>query len=118
MMAKKKFYLDRRNGKFMGVCAGVANHFNIDATIVRVALVLVTLMGAAPWTLIAYLLAGWLAKPAPQGRYVEDDVRTMRGGSTYDLNQSMRDIDRRLAEVDSYVASSNGRLAREIEELK
>ena len=115
---RKKFYLDKRNGKFMGVCAGVANHFNIDATIVRVALVLVTLMGAAPWTLIAYLLAGWLAKPAPHGRYVEDDVRTLRGGSTYDLNQSMRDIDRRLAEVDSYVASSNGRLAREIEELK
>ncbi len=115
---RKKFYLDKRNGKFMGVCAGVANHFNIDATIVRVGLVLVTLMGAAPWTIIAYLLAGWLAKPAPHGRYVEEDVRTLRGGSTYDLNQSMRDIDRRLAEVDSYVASSNGRLAREIEELK
>ncbi len=115
---RKKFYLDKRNGKFMGVCAGIANHFNIDATIVRIGLVLVTLMGAAPWTLIAYLVAGWVAKPAPRGRYVEEDIRTLRGGSTYDVAHSMRDIDRRMAEVETYVTSSNTRLAREIEELK
>jgi phage shock protein C len=115
---RKNFYLDKRNGKFMGVCAGIANYFNIDATIVRVAAVVVTLMGAAPWTFIAYLLAGWLAKPAPRGRYVEEDIRSLRGHSTYDLNHSMRDIDRRMAEVESYVTSSNTRLAREIEELK
>jgi hypothetical protein len=30
----------------------------------------------------------------------------------------MRDIDRRMAEVETYVTGSNSRLAREIEELR
>jgi hypothetical protein len=38
--------------------------------------------------------------------------------STSEYRSGMRDIDRRLAEVDSYVASSNMSLAREIEELR
>lgn len=114
---RKKFYLDKANGKFMGVCSGIANYFNIDATIVRVGLVLVTLMGAAPWTFIAYLVAGWVAKPAPRGRFDVDDHRPARA-STYELNQRLSEVDRRLAEVDTYVASPNGRLAREIEELR
>ncbi len=33
MNARRKFHLDRRNGKIMGVCAGIADYFNIDATL-------------------------------------------------------------------------------------
>ena len=44
----KRFEVDKAEGKFLGVCAGIANHSGIDATLVRVALVLVTLMGAFP----------------------------------------------------------------------
>jgi phage shock protein C len=117
MMAKKKFYLDRRNGKFMGVCAGIANYLGVDATLVRVAAVVVTLIGAFPWTLIAYGVAAWAAKPQPYAYTEADDIRTLRG-STSDLRSSMRDIDRRMAEVETYVTSSNSSLAREIEELR
>ena len=33
---RKNFHLDKRNGNFMGVCAGIANYFGFDATIVRI----------------------------------------------------------------------------------
>ncbi len=56
------FTLDRRNGKIMGVCAGISNRTGIDVTIVRVALVLLTLCALGPVAVVAYLLAGWLAE--------------------------------------------------------
>ena len=38
--------------------------------------------------------------------------------STYEVRSQMRDIDRRMAEVETYVTSQNTNLAREIEELR
>ena len=114
---RRKFQLDRQNGKIMGVCAGIANHFNIDPTIVRVLVVVGTLLGAFPWTLIAYALVAWLAKPKAAGYQDEDFFRAPRT-STSELRSSMRDIDRRMAEVESYVTTTNSPLAREIEQLR
>ena len=38
--------------------------------------------------------------------------------STYEMKQTMGDFDRRLAEIDSCMASANSPLAREIEKLR
>lgn len=56
------FTLDRRNAKIMGVCAGIANRTGLDVTLIRVALVLLTLCALGPVGVVAYLLAGWLAE--------------------------------------------------------
>ena len=56
------FTLDRRNAKIMGVCAGIANRTGLDVTLIRVALVLLTLGALGPIGVVAYLLAGWLAE--------------------------------------------------------
>lgn len=117
MSGRRKFTLDKSNGKWMGVCSGIANYAGIDATFVRIAAVLVTVIGGFPWTVIAYVAAGFIAKPKRLGL---DDMESIGGRrlSTYDLRTSMRDIDRRMAEVESYVTQSNTGLAREIEELR
>jgi phage shock protein C len=117
MSGRKTFTLDKANGKWMGVCSGIANYLGIDATFVRIAAVLLTVAGAFPWTVIAYLAAGFIAKPKRIGF---DDSESIGGRrlSTHGLRNSMRDIDRRMAEVESYVTQSNTRLAREIEELR
>ena len=114
MNARKKFSLDKPNGKFMGVCAGIANYLGVDSTIVRIGAVVVTIAGGFPWTVIAYFVAAWVAKPK-SARFDES-----YGGrvSTHDVRATMRDIDRRMAEVDTYVTQPNSRLAREIEELR
>jgi len=56
------FTLDRTNGKIMGVCAGISNRTGLDVTLIRVALVLLTLCALGPIGVVAYLLAGWLAE--------------------------------------------------------
>lgn len=117
MNARRKFHLDRRNGKIMGVCAGIADYFNIDATLVRVGAIVVTLLGAFPWTLLAYAAAALIARPKPIGLYEADDS-ILAGSSVSDVRERMRDIDRRMADVETYVTSPNSRLAREIEELR
>lgn len=111
----KSFTLDRRNGKIMGVCAGIARYFGWNANVVRLGAIAVTLLGAFPWTLIAYGLAAWLAKDKAAGL---DEGRPALRTSTYEIKRSMTDIDRRMAEVETYVTSPNNRLAREIESLR
>src|SRR3546814_6778601 len=58
--SRTKFYLDKQNAKWSGVCAGIADYSGIDALWVRVGAVLLTLMGGFPWTLIAYWLVAWM----------------------------------------------------------
>ncbi len=55
--------LDKRNGKLMGVCAGVANRFGWDVTLVRVGFVLATLFGFGS-AILVYLIIGLVARAA------------------------------------------------------
>ena len=116
MTNRKTFRLDKLNGKFMGVCAGIANYTGIDVTIVRIAAVVVTLLGGFPWTLIAYGVAAWLAKPMAYDPY--DITAPLPRTSVHEARTNMRDIDRRMSAIENYVTSSSGRLAREIDELR
>ena len=116
---KKRFYLDKANGRIFGVCSGIARHMGWDPTFVRAGVVLITLLGAFPWTLVAYVATAMIARNRPLGAYGEDArVPAMARTSTYQLNRSMRDIDRRMAEVETYVTAQNSGLAREIESLR
>ena len=57
---RRKFRLDKANGKLMGVSAGIADYFGWDVTLVRVAWVVGTLIGFGSLILI-YLAIGLLA---------------------------------------------------------
>ena len=114
---KKSFYLDRANGRIFGVCAGIANHMGWDPTFVRVAVVLLTLL-TFPWGLVAYGAAAMIGKKRPVAGYGEERSAPALRTSTYELNRSMRDIDRRMAEIETYVTAQNTPLAREIESLR
>ncbi len=39
------FRLDKSRAKLWGVCSGIANHFGVDATMVRIGFVVATLVG-------------------------------------------------------------------------
>jgi phage shock protein C len=119
-MAVKTFYLNKQEGRFMGVCSGIADYTGVDATWIRIGAVVATLLGAFPWTLLAYGVTAWLAQPRPSGAYNVYDPRSAgrARASAYDLRMNMRDIDRRMAEVETYVTTDNSSLAREIEQLR
>lgn len=52
---KKRLYKSNTDKKLDGVCAGIANYFNIDPTLIRLAWVIFTLAGGCG--LIAYIIA-------------------------------------------------------------
>ena len=116
-MTRTTFEVDKAEAKLMGVCAGLGRTMGIDPTIVRIAFVVATIAGGWPWTLVAYFILAMVGQPkrARGGRGVP---ATSAGYEAIEEHGAVRDLDRRLAEIDQYVASSNGRLAREIEELR
>jgi phage shock protein C len=111
----KRFTTDRAEGKLLGVCAGIAEATGLDATLVRVGLVVGTLAGGWPWTVLGYLLLAWLGRPERgrlsgtgwKGRAVADESA-----------ERMRLIDLRLQAIETEAAATNSRLAREIEDLR
>jgi phage shock protein C len=123
--SRTKFYLDKPNGKWMGVCAGMADYTGVDVTWVRVGLIVLTVAGGFPWTLIAYLAVAWMAQPKPGGLYETPDeakfwqgVRTNPKRSTAEVRSKFRDVDRRLADIEMFYTSRNTRLADEIDRLR
>ena len=60
MDGPRKLYRSRTNRQLAGVCGGVAEYFNIDATLVRVLFVVFAVLGGPG--LLAYLLL-WIFVP-------------------------------------------------------
>ena len=123
--SRTKFYLDKQNRKWLGVCSGIADYTGVDATWVRVGAVLLTIAGGFPWTLIAYWLVAWMAENKPQGLYeTPEDAKFWQGvrsnpkRSTAEVRSKFRDIDRRLADIEMMYTSRNSRLADEIDSLR
>lgn len=123
--SRTKFYLDKRNGKFMGVCSGIADYTGLDATLVRIMFVSAVVMSGGS-VLPIYFIAGFIADDKPRELAVEDKedqrfwqgVRQSPARTARDIRSRMRDIDRRLADIESYVTTENRSLAREIEQLR
>lgn len=125
MAVKTKYYLDRQNRKWSGVCAGIGDYTGWDVTLIRVAAVVLTFAGGFPWTLIAYWLVGWLAEAKPTGLYdTPEDAKFWQGvranpkRSTAEVRSTFRDLDRRLADLETLYTSRNTQLANEIDSLR
>jgi phage shock protein C len=117
-------YRDKHNAKLMGVCSGIADYTGVDALWVRLGF-LVLLFTVAPILLPAYFIAGLLLSKKPPHLYVDREeqqywqrVRQSPKRTAREIRARFRDIDRRLAEVETHYVSSNPRLTAEIERLR
>jgi phage shock protein C len=123
--SRTKFYLDKKHGKVMGVCAGIADYTGFDVTLIRIMMVAAILLGGGS-LIPVYFIAGWIADDQPRELAIEDrdqqkfwqGVRQSPARSARDIRGRMRDIDRRLADIESYVTTENRSLATEIEQLR
>ena len=123
--SRTRFYRDKRNGKIMGICAGIADYTGFDVTLVRICM-LAALFLSSGSVIPIYFIAGWItpAKPRELEYYDREDkqfwqgVRASPARSARDIRSRFRDLDRRLADIESYVTSENRSLAREIEQLR
>jgi phage shock protein PspC (stress-responsive transcriptional regulator) len=53
----RAFRLDKGNGKFLGVCAGLARYLGIDPMIVRLVFAISTVVGFGSFILIYFAIA-------------------------------------------------------------
>jgi phage shock protein C len=122
---RTRFYRDKRNGKLFGVCAGIADYTGFDVSLVRVCFLAAMLMsggGILPFYFIAAMVTP--TKPAAFERADSEErqfwqgVRASPARAARDIRSRMKDIDRRLADIESYVTTENRSLAREIEQLR
>jgi phage shock protein C len=122
---RTRFYRDKQNAKWAGVCAGIADYTGIDVTLVRIGFFL-SLFIMGPVTFLIYFVMAWMAPKKPIELYETDldekkfwqGVRRNPHRTAREVRARFRDIDRRLADVETYVTSSDHRLAREIEQLR
>ncbi len=122
---RTRFYLDKRNKRFMGVCAGIADYFGWEPVWVRVAFVASFFLGLGFMPFV-YLAIGWFADAKPGMLYNESTedrqfwtkLRVAPQRTVRDINASFRESDRRLRDIEAYVTSSNSRLSNEIDKLR
>ena len=118
-------YRDKQNGKLMGVCAGIADYTGVNVFWIRLALIIAICTPASGIVLPAYFLSGLFLARKPEHLYVDQDeqkywqrVRQSPKRTAREIRARFRDIDRRLAEVETYYVTSNPRLSAEIERLR
>lgn len=126
MAARTQFYLDKQDAKWKGVCAGIADYTGVDVLWVRIAVVLMA-VGAQQWwwIAVAYIAIAHFAEEKPGDLYQDagdakfwQGVRTNPKRSSTEVRSKLRDIDRRLADMETHFTSRNTALADEIERLR
>jgi len=117
-------YRDKENAKLMGVCSGIADYTGVDALWIRLAFLMVVFMTGGA-VIPFYFLTGLLLNKKPPYLYSEpaeqkywQGVRQNPKRTAREIRSKMKDIDRRLADVETYYVSSNPRLNAEIERLR
>jgi phage shock protein C len=118
-----RLYRNPQDGKIFGVCAGLADYFGIDAWLLRILFILGLLFFFPP-TFFGYLIAALLLKPKPPRQYrSREEEEFWRAVSTEPertfsgLRHRMRELDRRLGGMESYVTSKEFELNRAINDL-
>jgi phage shock protein C len=123
--SRTRFYRDKQNGKVMGVCAGIADYTGFDVALIRICFLAAVFMSGGS-VLPLYFIAGWVAPKKPreleydlrEDRQFWQGVRASPARAARDIRSRFKDIDRRLADIESYVTTENRSLAREIEQLR
>lgn len=142
----RRLYRDRINGKFLGVCTGIANYFGVDPVVIRVAWIILTLF----WSYVmipSYFIAYFILDDAPADEEFGQDPevvsryrrrkrrRTHHSRGTKDRNEEhhedfygtrqraslvKRDIarmEKKVGRLESYVTSKRFQLDQEFQNL-
>jgi phage shock protein C len=122
-----RLYRSRREGVIAGVCAGLANYFNIDVVIVRIGAVLgVIFTPLSPFIIVGYIVAAFVMPQRPdyERAPTEEESKFWRGVSrrpeaTFsNLKYRFRDLDSRLQDIERVVTSDEWKLRRDFREIE
>lgn len=124
---RKQLLRDKANAKVAGVCAGIANYFNIEAWLVRIIVVTAVIFGHG-FVVILYI-AAWMIldeTPATQTTDTHKPVgvktRVYQAGEPprrafHDIDEEYRELETRLQAMERYVTSNAYQVDRELKNL-
>ncbi len=125
MAARTQFYLNKQDAKWKGVCAGISDYTGVEVLWVRLGMAGMTVIAQQWWLIVAYMIVAWIVDPKPVGLYESPDdakfwqgVRSNPKRSSAEVRSKLRDIDRRLADMETHFTSRNTQLANEIDALR
>ena len=79
MNATRKLYRSKSNRQVAGVCGGLAEYFNLDATLIRILFVVLAVLGGWPGHLCGHVdhrPQAALSGPWPDGRRIRPGLET------------------------------------------
>ncbi len=119
-----RLYRDTERGKVAGVCAGLANYFDIRVKFVRLAIILAMVFGFFLPVLVTYILMALLRKPMPTQLFASEKeehfwrtVSVSPNLSVSELRKRFRGLDRRLSDIENRVTSDEFDLRRKFRDL-
>jgi phage shock protein C len=108
----------------MGVCAGMADYFGWNVTLVRI-LAVIALLWFNVLMLVAYLVLGFVLPTKPDALYDWDadeeywrSVRRSAGDTFREVRHRFRQLDMKLQRMEGYVTSSRYDLDRQFRDLE
>ncbi|MBT1443187.1 envelope stress response membrane protein PspC [Shewanella sp. JM162201] len=124
----RTLYRIPQQGKVAGVCAGIAEYFNLEAWLVRVITVSVFLLGGNSWVVLVYVVLWMILDVKPQTattnepRDIEVKRKVWQAGepakqALADVSRRFTSLEGRLRSLERHVTSDNYNLKREINNL-
>lgn len=119
----QRHYRDTRRAWLMGVCAGLADYYGWNVTLVRVVAV-IALLWFNVVTLVAYLVLGFVLPPKPErpftwetGEEYWESVRRSPADTWRDVRHRFRELEVKLQRMERYVTSHRYDLDRQFRDL-
>ena len=120
---RHRLWRDTDRGIIAGVCAGIAAYIGVEPIVVR----LVTVLGLVfffPPTIVAYVILALVLRPKPPTLYASPDeeafwrgVGTAPADTLHSLKRKFADLEARLGQMESQVASGDFDLHRRFRDL-
>ena len=120
---RHRLWRDTDRGIIAGVCAGIAGYIGVEPIVVRLVAVL-GLVFFFPPTIVAYVILALVLRPKPPTLYASPDeeafwrgVGTAPADTLHSLKRKFADLEARLGQMESQVASGDFDLHRRFRDL-
>jgi phage shock protein C len=121
--ARHRLWRDRDRGIIAGVCAGIADYLGIEPIVLRLVAVLCLIFFFPP-TIVVYLILAIVLRPKPPALYASADeeafwrgVGTAPADTLNSVKRKFADLEARLGQMESQVASGDFELHRRFRDL-
>lgn len=123
-VSRTQLYRDKINGKWLGVCSGLGEYTGVDPLWIRLGFIGM-LFATSGMMFLVYIGLAMVTSNKPMGLYdTPEDAKFWQGvranprRTTAEVRSKLREIDRRMADIETYYTSRNTQLAAEIERLR